>query len=188
MPPPTEDEDSPTLGEEIKAISEEKYTGVIWKIHEFEALDFLWRTSKEALFLLNIMYFRLDWDEDEIADHIFYWNNVQPLDRVCLKLLKVVVDEVRDELKRQADQKKLQLENLDKSRRRKERFEKKKEAMANLGIDITEEDVADELDQESDDERAAQSEKALKLKALAADKTEEEVDAEEELQAEQQQG
>jgi hypothetical protein len=152
LPTPQAEEDSDELDQETAENAEEKYSAVIWKVREFEAIDFMWKTSKEALFLLNIMYARLDLDEDELADHLYYWNNIRPLDRICLKLLTVVKDEIRGELMRQADKKKRSIAGADKAKRRRARFERKRLMMEKLGVEINEEDIEDELDQEDDKE------------------------------------
>jgi tetratricopeptide (TPR) repeat protein len=97
-----------------------KYEKVQQKLYFYETIDGFFRGSTEQRFLLNIYRERLDWNLDLLADHIYWWNNVRPLDRWCLLMLKVVVDEVKDEQKRLELLAKRQQEKEDRKKKKKE--------------------------------------------------------------------
>jgi alpha-soluble NSF attachment protein len=96
----------------------QKYEKFIQKVYFYESIDCFFGGSTEQRFLLNIQRFREQYDLDGLADHIYWWNNVRPLDRWCLLMLKVVVDEVTAEQQR--------LEAV--AKREAEREEKRKKA------------------------------------------------------------
>eukprot|EP01039_Chlorochromonas_danica_P003812 gene3812-4162_t len=77
-----------------------KYDEITQKIKEYDSLTTTWRCSKEKLFILNVMKFRLEEKYDNLVDHIYFWNDVRPLSQAGLKLLKVAVDEVKSSLER----------------------------------------------------------------------------------------
>ena len=78
----------------IKEATDEKYDTISVALFEYDELDYMWKVSKERLFFQNIIQYRKDWDLHTLVDHIYYWNNVRPLDRFHLRYLKIVVDEV----------------------------------------------------------------------------------------------
>lgn len=78
---------------------EHKYTYINAKIELFAKYDFMWRNSKERLFLKNILKAREALDKDSFIDHIYYWNDVRPLNIFDLKLLRVISFEIDQEKK-----------------------------------------------------------------------------------------
>ena len=148
-----DEDDAVAVYDEIQELSEEKYNAIEWKVHEYEVTDFLWKCSKEALFLKNILRARLSWDLETFANHVYYWDNVRTLDKYCLSLLNVMRMEIQNELEFR-DKKAIR----DEKRKAKkilfdEKFKEKKAAMAILGVDIVEKDVEDEVNKEIMDMR-----------------------------------
>ena len=135
---------------EINNKTDTKYNPIVWKVYEYEGLDTMWKCCKESLFLRSILKARLEWNEDTFADHCYWWNNAYPLRELDIMLLKTMKNEISYEL----DRRHLKYLRDEKERKRIEkrkiRFEKKKQSMANIGVDIVEDDVADELDKEEE--------------------------------------
>jgi tetratricopeptide (TPR) repeat protein len=46
-----DDDDDEAVFKEVNENSETKYNSIEWKVHEYEVTDYLWKCSKEALFL-----------------------------------------------------------------------------------------------------------------------------------------
>lgn len=92
----------------VARTSKNKYSEISVKVAEYEQFDYLWRCAKEVEFFSNIIRFRLEFDIHNLVDHIYYWNNVRPLTRHQLILLKVPVDEVTQELDRRAELRRLE--------------------------------------------------------------------------------
>jgi len=69
---------------------------ILYNINEqFDLLDYLWRRSKEKLFIRNIIKARMELDMHSFADHLYYWTNVRPLNELRTILLKVVYSELQ---------------------------------------------------------------------------------------------
>lgn len=69
---------------------------ILYNINEqFDLLDYLWRRSKEKLFIRNVIKARMELDMHSFADHLYYWTNVQPLNELRTILLKVVYSELQ---------------------------------------------------------------------------------------------
>ena len=105
------------------------------KSREYEQLDFMFRVSKECLFIDNIIKARLAFDLHECIDHIYFWNNVRPLDRFQLKFIQVVVDEIQTELDRKLELRRLEQMKKDLATRRREKRKELSEQMKELGLD-----------------------------------------------------
>lgn len=142
------EDDKEELGLAIIDATEEKYNIIVYKVYEFEMIDTLWRVSKEATFLRAILKARMEWDEDTFADHVYWWNQVYPFDKLALKMLRTVRDELREEIERRQEKAARDAKTAEKVERRRKRLEEKANEMAKVGIRIDEEDVADELDKE----------------------------------------
>jgi len=101
-----------TVENSVEAIvartSTKKYEPVLDKIKEYERIDYLWTAAKEVEFFKNIIEFRLKFEVHNFVDHIYFWNNVRPLSRHQLIILKVPVDEINDELDRRAELRRLE--------------------------------------------------------------------------------
>jgi hypothetical protein len=74
-----------------------KYTEIADVIVSYEYFDSFWKCSKERYFLDNLMKFREESNYFDFIDHLYYWNNVYPLDEVSLILLKIPVQELEKE-------------------------------------------------------------------------------------------
>ena len=110
--------------------SELKYLKILKRNSEFESYDCSWRTSKESLFVKNVVEACIALDMDTFADQLYYWNNVKPLDRYSLQMLEVARNDIDTgillikekeaaEIQRQAeeeDRKKKALERLEELR------------------------------------------------------------------------
>ncbi|KAJ1437445.1 hypothetical protein B484DRAFT_392766, partial [Ochromonadaceae sp. CCMP2298] len=62
---------------------------------QFDAVDYLWRRSKEKVFIRNLINARVHHDLGEFVDHLYYWSNVRPLDSVQTQLLRQPLEDVR---------------------------------------------------------------------------------------------
>ena len=120
--------------EEWNRSTDEKYDNVLKLMSEYEAIDFMWASAKDQVFLKNIITARRAYDKHELADHLYHWNMVRPLDRVQLRLLRVLVDEVQHELDRRTSEYRLEALRLEKRKIKIEKLKKKKEIMRDMGI------------------------------------------------------
>ncbi len=119
----------------VERDSNEKYRKILAKSREYEQMDFMFRVSKECLFIDNLIKMRLEFDIHGCMDHIYYWNNVRPLERFQLKYIKVVVEEIRTELARRLELRRLEQMRKDRATARRERRGELKEQMKELGLD-----------------------------------------------------
>lgn len=77
-----------------------KYDEIIQKLTDYDSFTTTWRTSKYKLFLQNIIRYRLEEDYHHLMDHLYFWNNIRPLNDLAMKLLKVMADETKQLLER----------------------------------------------------------------------------------------
>lgn len=77
-----------------------KYEMLLDQCASFERIDFSWRGSKEALFVKNIIRSRVNYNMNEFADNIYHWNNVKPLSRFNIMILRSIQSEIQAELDR----------------------------------------------------------------------------------------
>jgi len=69
---------------------------ILYNINEqYDLLDYLWRRSKEKLFIRNIIKARIELDMHSFADHLYYWTNVRPLNELQTMLLKIIYNELQ---------------------------------------------------------------------------------------------
>lgn len=115
--------------------SAEKYQAILNMSREYEQMDYMFRVSKECLFIDNIIKCRMDFDIHGCVDHLYYWNNVRPLERFQLKYLKVVVQEIETELARRLELRRLEQMRKDQGDARRKRRAELKEQMKELGLD-----------------------------------------------------
>jgi len=118
----------------VARTSKNKYSEISVKVAEYEQFDYLWRCAKEVEFFSNIIRFRLEFDIHNLVDHIYYWNNVRPLTRHQLILLKVPVDEVTQELDRRAELRRLEVLRKKLAEERKIKRAEMKAKLMELGI------------------------------------------------------
>jgi tetratricopeptide (TPR) repeat protein len=133
--------------------SAQKYANIRSVIASHERIDVLWRCSKEVKFINNIIECREEYDQNDFADHLYYYHTAKSLQRVDLKMLKVVADEIQDELDRRRE--KIRLDRLEATRfeRRKARLAKKRKALVERGLDPESIQLADiNVDDDSEDE------------------------------------
>lgn len=142
---------------------EAKYHFILEQSAAMEQVDFLWRTSKESLFVVNIVDACLNADLDAFADHVYYWNNVKPLDKLSIRLLKVPKDDILMEIQRLREFEAKEIEDRIAEERRIEEEKKRKEELRVLGI--KEEDVPAPV---VDDYATATKEKATSVKKSSA--------------------
>lgn len=72
-----------------------KYEALYSVNEQFEKIDFLWRRSKEKLFVRNIIKARSELDLHSLADHLYYWSNIRPLGASRTALLQIPVQEIQ---------------------------------------------------------------------------------------------
>lgn len=129
----------------------EKYGEIIVQIDEYEKIDYMWRCSKEQLFLRNIIKARLAWDRHTFADHLYWWNNIHPLDRPAIELLENVLHELQEETDRKLELRRRELKAREKAERRKKKLEIQKKLMDEMGMQ-GEAKIPDEEDEDEDEE------------------------------------
>ena len=153
----------------MKEASATKYNEVYAKLVDFEKIDCLWRCSKEALFIDNIVSLRLNYDREKFANHIYYYNNVKPLDRQSVVMLKVMNDEFSLEVRRLENIKIKEKRDKERARIKKMKLDKQKKHLKELGV--VEEAVVDDEDVEKE---LIEHEEAVRKRELAQGKVENE--------------
>lgn len=106
-----------------------KYDQIYTINEQFDTVDFMWRRSKEKLFVRNILKARTEMDLHAFADHLYYWSNVRPLNNARTILLKVPMMEIKkaieDEIKAEADRKAAAEARLIKKKKHQDRQQEK---------------------------------------------------------------
>lgn len=74
-----------------------KYGEIEDRLDFYNTVDFSWKNSKECFFIKNLLKSRKESKYFDFIDHLYYWNNVHPLDDVSLILLKFPVLELEKE-------------------------------------------------------------------------------------------
>jgi hypothetical protein len=120
--------------EQMEKASLVKYEGILQKVWDFQSKDSLWRCSKEALFVINIINYRLVWDRTGFANHIYYWNNVRPMDRQFVKCLHTMNDEFDGEISRVEAIKQREKRDIERNRIRKAKLEKQAKLLKEMGV------------------------------------------------------
>lgn len=80
---------------EAAPLYQTKYETLYSMNEQFERIDFLWRRSKEKLFVRNLIRARTEVDLHAYADHLYYWSNVRPINACRTILLKVPMLEIK---------------------------------------------------------------------------------------------
>jgi hypothetical protein len=118
----------------IDRISLLKYKEILELIDSYKQYDYLWPCTKEVVFFKNIINFRLDFDEHNLVDHVYFWNNVRPLTRFQLTFLKVMIDEVTIEMARRSELRRLEEMRKQLAVERKQKRDEMKAKFLELGI------------------------------------------------------
>lgn len=154
--------------------TEEKYANIKAVVVSYEKIDMLWRCSKEVRFINNIIDCRLEYDQHEFADHLYYYHTAKSFQRIDLKMLQVVSDEIQAELDRR--QEKIRLDRLEDTRyeRRKARLAKKRKALVERGLDpesiqISDINVDEDSDEEGNDGGDSVEEGSVSLQGIGGD-------------------
>ena len=145
---------------------------------------FMWKNCKESLFFKNIINFRENPDADAFIDHVYYWDNVKPLNRVSISILKIMYEEIAIEKNRREKEKTKALRREERKTMRAKRELKRKEILYKRGIistpvpqveGVTDEQKVDETnendgkpkeDQEEDDDDEDDDEEEDVLKSV----------------------
>ena len=99
---PSRPSSAPNARYQAPALYQSKYDKMYTLCDSYDQVDFMWRMSKEKLFMRNILLSRIEGDKHEFVDHLYYWQNIRPLEAWCLQLLKIPLDEMQAELDRLA--------------------------------------------------------------------------------------
>ena len=118
----------------IARTSYQKYSEIEVKIVEYEMIDYMWRVAKEIDFFKNIIKHRLAFELHELVDHVYYWNNVRPLSRFQLAFLNVMIIEVKTELDRRSELRRLEAMRKELAVQRREKRAELKKKFLELGI------------------------------------------------------
>lgn len=120
-----------------------KYDALLQQCGSYEKIDFSWRGSKESLFVRNIIRSRLAYNIHDFADHIYHWNNIKPLSRYNILILRDVWSEIQAELDaREAAKLKARME-IEKRERRAARRKLKRQRKEENGLDNDSDDGSD---------------------------------------------
>ena len=111
-----------------------KYEDISSKIVSYGKIDVLWKCCKESTFMKNIVKYRLEWDTTNFARHLYYWNNVRPLDRQSVAMLKTIYVELEQETARLEDKKLQEKRTKERTRIKKEKMEKQKKLLKDMGV------------------------------------------------------
>jgi len=130
-------------------VSKEKYDHIIHLIKEYEEIDYMWASAKDRIFIRNIVKARLEYDKHMLADHLYFWNMVRPLDRIQIRLIRVLVDEIQHELDRRTEEYRLDALKKEKQKIKREKQEKQKKIMKEMGIKGFTNVDDDEVEQEA---------------------------------------
>jgi hypothetical protein len=68
------------------------------------------------------------------VDHVYFYNNVRPLDRFCMRLVKVPYDDVVHELDRRKAVQRREEERKEKARLRREKLAEQRKLMKEVGV------------------------------------------------------
>ena len=119
--PRTQDEEVP--------LYQTKYDRLYSINEQFDKGDFMWRRSKDKLFVRNIIKARIDMDIHSYADHLYYWSNVRPLNSARTILLKVPMTEIQhaiaEEIRLEAERKAAADARLIKKKKHQDRAQEK---------------------------------------------------------------
>lgn len=74
-----------------------KYDEIEERCEYYSVIDYTWKCSKEFFFIKNLLKFRRECNYYEFIDHLYYWNNIYPLDEVSLILVKLPILEMQKE-------------------------------------------------------------------------------------------
>eukprot|EP01040_Poterioochromonas_malhamensis_P001488 gene1488-1576_t len=74
-----------------------KYDEIEERCEYYCIIDYLFKCSKEYFFIKNLLKYRRECNYFEFIDHIYYWNNIYPLDEISLILLKYSILEMQKE-------------------------------------------------------------------------------------------
>ena len=78
-----------------ESVYQSKYEVLFATNERFEQIDYLWRRSKEKLFVRNVIKARMDMDLHCLADHLYYWTNIRLLSPSMTLLLRIPMAEIR---------------------------------------------------------------------------------------------
>lgn len=134
---------------------ENKYAAIRLNILSYESYDITWRCSKQALFLQNVITARESFDQHTFADHLYYYFTIYSFTNYEIMMLKVVSDEIVEELERRIEERKKELYEATKKQRRKAKLLKKRRQLRERGLNpftIRMEDIEDDSSEEGNDE------------------------------------
>lgn len=131
-----------------------KYAAIKQIIKDTQKYDFMWNNSKEAKFLNNIIEARLEYKQHDLADHLYWWNNMKPYTKIQVHLLRTIHLEVQNELDRRTEERHQEQLRLERAKKRKERLAAKKKLMAEMGF-TGEVKLDDDLDSETGSQKDA---------------------------------
>ena len=79
-----------------------KYQNISKILDDMKKEFFMWGNSKENLFLRNMIKIRMDADIDAFADHLYFWDNVKPLDKYSTQIMESFMIELKKEATRRS--------------------------------------------------------------------------------------
>lgn len=82
------------------ALYQTKYDKLFSLASSYDHIDFHWKLCNEKRFVQTILLARIESNKHDYVDHVYYWNDIHPLPRWCLMLVKIPLDEMQAELDR----------------------------------------------------------------------------------------
>jgi hypothetical protein len=148
--------------------NESKMNYLYERLIYYGKVDFMWKTSKEEFFIRNVVQSRLDADRADFIDHVYWWNNIRPLDKGSILCLKVVMKEIEaEEIRKVAFE-----EGVKRGlRRREERRKKEKIRKRIMGEEVS--SSSEEEEEQVDKDGKVVPKRPKKFELQEGDKAEE---------------
>jgi hypothetical protein len=83
---------------ENKLQVDEKYELITKTAERFHLISYLWKESKEYQFVCNLLKYRKVNNYEEFINHVYWWNVINPLDYHSIQLLKILNEEIENEV------------------------------------------------------------------------------------------
>eukprot|EP01041_Mallomonas_annulata_P005873 gene5873-11864_t len=163
--------------------SANKYKEIEILSQSFQGRYILWNNSKQSQFIANIIKAKKGDNVHDFADHLYYWDNVFPLDRFNIIMLKFVHEEILKEIGNHEKHKQKQQRAVLRKLEKKLKEDKRRLALIQRGKDPDK--VAAELKEKEEQDRVDGAEV---LSASSSEEEEEDEDEDGESQLQQPNG
>jgi hypothetical protein len=154
IPIPSVNKSTPKNSNTVQEEDEEytlKYASILTNISAYESIDPSWRCSRQSLFLRNLIKYRQEYDQHNFVDHLYYYHTVSSLTNEEISMLRIMLDEIVDELERRIAERKKEVADATRKQKRKQKLLKKRRQLRERGLNpfsIRIEDIEDDSDEE----------------------------------------